>query len=102
MGMATLTSRAWFTATRGEAAWDALYKCPTTDRQDCFAWFRRGLGLPVRNEVTVHAVLPCTGFLLEVGIAREDVAHLRGLIDRFDQLELIGTPFHAPGCLLRT
>lgn len=63
MGMATLTFRAWFTATRGEAAWDALHKFPTADWQDYLVWFRRVLALPVRNDVAVHAILPRDGFL---------------------------------------
>jgi cation diffusion facilitator CzcD-associated flavoprotein CzcO len=63
MGMATLTFRAWFTATHDEAAWDALYKFPTADWQDYLTWLRRVLALPVRNEVAVHTVLPRDGFL---------------------------------------
>ena len=63
MGMATLTFRAWFTAAHGQAAWDALYKFPTADWQSYLVWFRRVLALPVRNEVTVHAILPRDGFL---------------------------------------
>ncbi len=63
MGMATLTFRAWFTAAHGEAAWDALYKFPTADWQEYLVWFRRVLAIPVRNEVTVNAVLPRDRFL---------------------------------------
>jgi len=63
MGMATLTFRAWFTATRGETAWDVLYKFPTADWQDYLVWFRRVLALPVRNEIAVNAVFPRDRFL---------------------------------------
>ena len=46
LGIPSLTFRAWFTARRGEAAWEALYKVTNGDWQDYLTWVQRVLALP--------------------------------------------------------
>jgi hypothetical protein len=59
----SLTFGAWYAATHGEAAWQALGRFPNRDWQDYLGWIRRVLKLPARNGVEVHAVRPRGGFL---------------------------------------
>jgi cation diffusion facilitator CzcD-associated flavoprotein CzcO len=58
LGIPSLTFRAWFEATSGSKAWDALYKVPNRVWQDYLTWVRNVLNLPVRNSVDVLAVTP--------------------------------------------
>ncbi|MGK7864725.1 NAD(P)-binding domain-containing protein [Falsiroseomonas sp. E2-1-a4] len=51
-----LTFRAWYTAQRGEAGWQALGKIPREMWQDYLIWLRRVLALPVTNGVTATRI----------------------------------------------
>ncbi len=66
LGIPSLTFRAWFTARRGEAAWEALYKISNGDWQDYLSWLQAVLALPVRHVVSVQAIAPA-GALFRVG-----------------------------------
>jgi cation diffusion facilitator CzcD-associated flavoprotein CzcO len=56
MGMPALTFRAFYEAQYGVAAWQALDRAPRTMWMDYLIWYRKVLGLPVRNEVSVERV----------------------------------------------
>ena len=58
LDLPALTFRAWFEAQFGLAAWDALDKIPRLQWMDYLRWYRRVLGLDVRNGHAVLAVLP--------------------------------------------
>jgi FAD-dependent urate hydroxylase len=56
MGMPALTFRAFYESQYGSAAWQALDRAPRTMWMDYLIWYRKVLGLPVRNEVSVERV----------------------------------------------
>ena len=56
MGMPALTFRAFYEAQYGLAAWQALDRAPRTMWMDYLIWYRKVLGLPVRNEVSVEGI----------------------------------------------
>ncbi|TPE50992.1 NAD(P)-binding domain-containing protein [Amaricoccus solimangrovi] len=57
-GIPSLTFQAWYSATRGGAAWEALYKVPNEIWQDYILWARRMLGLPVENGAEAVDLVP--------------------------------------------
>ncbi|QHJ01227.1 NAD(P)-binding domain-containing protein [Xylophilus rhododendri] len=58
MGLPALTFRAWFEAQFGEQAWAALDKIPRLQWMDYLRWYRQAMGVDVRNDVEVTAILP--------------------------------------------
>lgn len=58
LGLPALTFRAWYEAQFGLDAWVALDRIPRLLWMDYLRWYRRALGLDVRNEHTVHAIVP--------------------------------------------
>ena len=68
LGLPALTFRAWFEAQFGLEAWDALDKIPRLQWMDYLRWYRRVLGLDVRNEHRVLAVLPRADGLVRLDI----------------------------------
>lgn len=58
LGLPSLTFRAWYECQFGEDAWRALDKAPRAIWMDYLVWYRRVLGLPVRNETSVDLVEP--------------------------------------------
>ncbi|MBR0752828.1 NAD(P)/FAD-dependent oxidoreductase [Bradyrhizobium jicamae] len=56
MGLPALTFRAFYEAQYGEAAWKALDRAPRTMWMDYLIWYRRVLGLPIRNGVSVERI----------------------------------------------
>lgn len=52
-GVPSLTFRAWFDATRGADAWDAMDRIPRTAWMDYLCWFRRAVGVEVHNRTEV-------------------------------------------------
>lgn len=66
MGLPALTFRAFYEAKYGLAAWESLGKIPRTLWMDYLVWYRKALDLPVRNEVTVKAIIPRADGLLDV------------------------------------
>lgn len=57
-GNGALTFQAWFRAQFGTAAWQALDKIPRPMWMDYLGWYRRVLGVPVENGVSVDRVEP--------------------------------------------
>ena len=58
VGMASLTFRAWYTATHGIAAWERLGEIPRPVWMDYLIWYRHVLALPVENETNVETIHP--------------------------------------------
>lgn len=54
----SLTFRAWFEARFGEPAWHALGRIPRAMWMDYLVWYRRVLGLDVRNDTEVMLIRP--------------------------------------------
>lgn len=58
LGLPSLTFRAWYEFQFGEDAWRALDKASRSMWMDYLVWYRRVLGLPVRNDTNVDLVEP--------------------------------------------
>ena len=58
LGLPALTPRAWYEAQYGRGAWEGLGKIPRTLWMDYLTWYRRVMGLPVRNGVSVVDIRP--------------------------------------------
>jgi cation diffusion facilitator CzcD-associated flavoprotein CzcO len=56
MGLPALTFRAFYEAQHGQAAWETLDRAPRTMWMDYLVWYRKVLGLPVRNEASVERI----------------------------------------------
>ena len=61
LGIPSLTFQAWYEATCGGAAWEALYKIPNAVWQDYLSWLKRVLALPLENDVAALQLLPADG-----------------------------------------
>ncbi|ABC93661.1 putative oxidoreductase protein (plasmid) [Rhizobium etli CFN 42] len=77
MGLPALTFRAYYEARFGRDAWDALERAPRETWMEYLIWYRKVLELPVRNGVTVDAILPREDGMLDLlcsqGDAKETV-----------------------------
>lgn len=62
-GNPSLTPQAWYTAQHGAAAWEALGKIPRETWHAYLKWYRRVLGLPVRNQAEVTSIEPAGSHL---------------------------------------
>lgn len=69
LGLPALTFRAWFEAQWGLAAWDALDKIPRLQWAGYLRWYRHVLGLDVRNQQQVRAVLPRADGVVQLELA---------------------------------
>ena len=67
LGLPQLTFRAWFTAQWGVDAWQSLEKIPKGQWMDYLVWYRKVLGLPVRNGVRMTGIAPA-GDLIAIDI----------------------------------
>lgn len=68
MGLGPLTFQAWFRAQHGAGEWEALDKIPRPMWMDYLRWYRRVLGIPVENGVTLDRVRP-EGDLLRLDLS---------------------------------
>ena len=59
----TLTFQAWFRAQFGSKAWEELDKIPRPMWMDYLCWYRKVLGVPVENNVSVDLVEPAGNLL---------------------------------------
>jgi hypothetical protein len=50
LGLASLTSKAWYEAQHGRRHFADLHLIPTVDWHDYLQWYRSVLDLPVRND----------------------------------------------------
>ena len=62
-GIPSLTFRAWYEASFGSEAWEALYKIHNSTWQDYLSWLQRALKLPVTHGVRVLRISPAEGLL---------------------------------------
>ena len=69
LGLPALTFRAWFEAQFGLAAWDALDKIPRLQWAEYLRWYRRVLGLDVRNRQRVLAMRPLADDRVQLDVA---------------------------------
>lgn len=56
LGVPSLTIRAWYEAQHGEGAWEELGLIPKETWADYLSWYRRTLGIPVRNRTRAGAI----------------------------------------------
>jgi len=61
LGLPALTFQAWYEAQHGAAAFTAIKYIPKAQWQEYLGWYRRVLGLPVRNGVSFVGVAPVSG-----------------------------------------
>ncbi|MCB1969345.1 MAG: NAD(P)/FAD-dependent oxidoreductase [Geminicoccaceae bacterium] len=80
-GHGALTFQAWYRATFGDASWDALDKIPRPMWMDYLRWYRKVLGVPVENGVTLDRVTGDGDLLrLEIRDPERRVIHARKLV----------------------
>ena len=77
LGLPALTFRAWFEFQFGLPAWQALDKIPRLQWMDYLRWFRRVLGLVVRNRQRLLAVHPRADGVVQLELADEAAAGAR-------------------------
>jgi cation diffusion facilitator CzcD-associated flavoprotein CzcO len=58
LSVPSLTYQSWHEAQWGAADWQAMKLIPSGTWNDYLLWFRRVVGLPVRNDVAVSAIMP--------------------------------------------
>lgn len=63
LGIPSLTFAAWYMASFGEAAWEALYKIPNAVWVDYLSWLQRVLTLPVQHRTALTKLRPHDGLL---------------------------------------
>ena len=63
LGLPNLSLRAWYEVQYGRRAWDALYKIPTDIWSRYLAWYRRVVGIPMRNEARLVRFRPESGLI---------------------------------------
>lgn len=63
LGVPALTFAAWYGASFGDAAWDALYKIPNAVWVDYLSWLQRVLALPVRHRSALTGLRPRDGLI---------------------------------------
>lgn len=68
LGFPALSLRSWFEAQYGGSAWAAMDKLPRAMQCRYLAWYRRVLGLPVRNECRLVAFQPGPDGLIELTV----------------------------------
>ncbi|EIE51870.1 FAD-dependent oxidoreductase [Salipiger aestuarii] len=78
-GHGALTFQAWFRAQFGAEAWDALDKIPRPQWMDYLRWYRRAVGVPVENNVSVDKVEP-QGDLLNLTLGSGEQVLCRKLV----------------------
>jgi cation diffusion facilitator CzcD-associated flavoprotein CzcO len=71
LGLPALTFRAWFEAQSGLDAWNALDKIPRLQWADYLRWYRRVLGLDVRNRQRVADLRPRADGVVAVDLVDE-------------------------------
>ncbi|RJL19662.1 NAD(P)-binding domain-containing protein [Paracoccus siganidrum] len=59
----SLTFQAWYRAQFGDAAWEALDRIPRPMWMDYLRWYRKVLGIPIENGVSLDRVEPEDGLL---------------------------------------
>lgn len=68
-GIPALTPRAWWEARHGAESWAALDKIPRGEWMAYLRWYRRVLGLPVRNDTRLTRIEPVEPGLFRLHLA---------------------------------
>lgn len=77
LGVPSLTFRAWYTARRGQAAWDGLYKIFNADWQEYLSWLQGALALPIEHGAAVTRIRPLGGlFAVETSAGVRHARHV--------------------------
>ena len=71
LSLPALTFRAWFESQFGLDAWQALDKIPRLQWMEYLRWYRRALGLDVRNGQRVQAVRPRADGVVQLDLVDE-------------------------------
>lgn len=74
LGVPSLGFRAWWIAQHGRAAWESMSRIPRMAWMDYLVWYRRVMGLDVRNEHDLTAIVPVRDDLLRLDFATPDGA----------------------------
>lgn len=69
LGVPSLSFRAWYTATHGQAEWEVLFRIPRPVWMEYLNWYRQVMNVPVENNIHVTRVVPRPDGLLELEIA---------------------------------
>jgi cation diffusion facilitator CzcD-associated flavoprotein CzcO len=84
LGLPALTFQAWYEAQFGAEGWAALRLIPRGQWAAYLAWFRRTVGLPVRNGCAVTAIAPAACDdgtpCLRAGTANGQALHARKIV----------------------
>jgi cation diffusion facilitator CzcD-associated flavoprotein CzcO len=75
MGLPALTFRAYYEARFGTDAWAALDRAPREIWMDYLVWYRRVLNLPVRNGVSVNAIVPREDGMLDLLCSQDGLSN---------------------------
>lgn len=70
IGLSALTFRAWFEAQFGLYAWEELDKIPRLQWMEYLRWYRRVMGLEVRNLHEVQQVTPISDECVELRVSQ--------------------------------
>ena len=79
-GVPSLTFRAWWEAQHGAAGWEALDKIAREHWMAYLRWYRRVLGLPLRNGAKVELVEPLGDGLFRVALAGGEAVLARKVV----------------------
>lgn len=66
LGLPSLSFRAWWIAQYGQEGWDRLGRIPRTAWMDYLVWYRRAMGLDVRNGCDLQNISPQAGGLFRL------------------------------------
>src|SRR4051812_11162741 len=69
LGIPSLTFRSFWEAQFGAKSWEAIDKIPRGDWMNYLRWYRKVLGLPVKNEVTLNLIEPFENNLYRLHLA---------------------------------
>jgi cation diffusion facilitator CzcD-associated flavoprotein CzcO len=73
-GMPSLTFRAWWEAQFGPESWAAIDKIPRGDWMAYLCWYRKILGLPVRNRIRLDLIEPRDDGVFRLHVTRDNVS----------------------------
>jgi cation diffusion facilitator CzcD-associated flavoprotein CzcO len=83
LGLPSLTYQAWHEAAFGGESWRALRLIASADWNDYLLWFRRTVGVEVRNETELAAIEPAGDGLLRARLrahGAERIVHARKIV----------------------
>jgi FAD-dependent urate hydroxylase len=69
LGIPSLTFRSFWEAQFGAKSWEAIDKIPRGEWMNYLRWYRKVLGLPVKNEVTLNLIEPFENNLYRLHLA---------------------------------